>query len=126
MIMVLKVSGTMVSGWRVFGLVPDRHQSAQKAWVGAVQIAHHTARSPADPQPASSPDRSLSAIPFLAPPANDRDSITSAPRDVRTLRITDTADIAPRASDSLVPVARARGIGSRFRAPAPRLSEKRA
>ncbi len=54
MIMVLKVAGTMVSGWQVFGLVPDKGERSESA-------APAPAPAPAQPQQAASEARSTAA-----------------------------------------------------------------
>jgi len=125
MIMVLKVSGTMVSGWRVFGLVPDNEE---RGGMTALAPAPATVVRAGSPAASSSPasDRRIPVSSFaVAPAANDAGALGEGGR--RETRVI-ARDIASGGAqvEPLMPsgASRARGIGSRFRAPAPRLSEK--
>jgi type IV secretion system protein VirB6 len=125
MVMVLKVAGTMVAGWRVFGLVPDKadrdERPATPASVAVPAAVPSTAAASAVPG-----DRRIPVAAFAtAPAANDPGAAgEGARRDTRV--ITSSAASAGAQVTPLNPtgVSRARGIGSRFRAPPPRLSEK--
>jgi type IV secretion system protein VirB6 len=126
MILVLKVSGTMVSGWRVFGLVPDKaERSDAPSAPAATVVAPVTGVSPAQ-VPASPTDRRIPVSSFaVAPAANDAGALgEGGRRDTRVV----TREVASAGAQvtplNLVSGSRARGIGSRFKAPAPRLSEK--
>ena len=126
MIMVLKVSGTMVSGWRVFGLVPDKDERGGKVTALApAPAAVVPAAAPAAANTSAS-DRRIPVSSFaVAPAANDAGALGEGGR--RETRVI-ARDIASGGAqvEPLMPTgaSRARGIGSRFRAPAPRLSEK--
>jgi type IV secretion system protein VirB6 len=128
MIMVLKVAGTMVAGWRVFGLT------------GSVML-EGDARTPATANPVTAP------IPAVAPASGQGRAATGAPsREIRLARGApaaandagpaggtgrrDTkvvASVATASAGSVTghsPLSRARGIGSRFRAAPARSLEK--
>jgi type IV secretion system protein VirB6 len=126
MVMVLKVSSTMVSGWRVFGLVPDKAEVREVPAASApAVIAQPAGVSPAQPQVSPS-DRRIPVSSFaVAPAANDAGSFgEGGRRDTRVVTrevASATAQVAPLNPTG---TSRARGIGSRYKAPAPRLSEK--
>ncbi|MGX7953710.1 type IV secretion system protein [Tsuneonella sp. HG249] len=125
MIMVLKVAGTMVSGWRVFGMVPEKGERGE----GGFSTAGTTVVPATGPAPtaqvAASSDRRIPVTAFAtAPAANDGGAIgVGGQRDTRV--VTNTIASAPgQATAAIAGASRARGIGSRFRSPPPRLSEK--
>ena len=126
MFMVLKVAGTMVAGWRVFGLVPDR-ESREQSPISVVPALAPAAAAAAASSPAQgASDRRIPVAAFAtAPAANDAGAIVQGVRR-ETRVVTDTlasggAQVAPVSATG---TSRARGIGSRFRSPPPRLSEK--
>jgi type IV secretion system protein VirB6 len=117
MAMAMKVTGSIVGGWRVFGLVHRDAQSAQQT------IQLQTAPVAGQPAAASSGTAATfvrrpvftgtAATPpmgFEAPAARSRSFQSSRNHTVTTQTSDDYSPIAPFAS------ARARGIGSRFRA----------
>ncbi len=127
MTLVLKVAGTMVAGWRVFGLT------------GSVTLEGE-ARTPASANPVAAP------IPAVAPASGQGRAATGAPsREIKLARgapaaandagpagasgrrETKVAGVATASSGSATghsPLSRARGIGSRFRAAPARSLEK--
>ena len=126
-VMMLKVTATMVSGWRVFGLVTDKVERVGAGTTSgappAITPAAATVNSPA---PAASSDRRIPVSSFaVAPAANDAGTIGEGGRRQVSLVTREVASggaqVAPLTPGG---ASRARGIGSRFRAPAPRLSEK--
>lgn len=125
MVMVLKVGATMVSGWRVFGLMPDaRERTAPAAPAPAMVLP--AAQAPAPQAGGQAAERRIPVSSFaVAPPANDPGATAGGGR--RETRViareaaSGPAQVAPLNTGA---VSRARGIGSRFRAPPPRLSEK--
>jgi len=132
MIMVLKVSATMVAGWRVFGLVADRQEqaietaSAAAASAGAAQMAAATQAAQGPGGSAGAPAASRRAIPTAAmataAPAND-----SGPASTGSSRVTKIYAAGGDASKQAAQAAssqRASGIGSRFRAPNSPRTEK--
>ena len=124
MAMVLKVSSTMVAGWRVFGLAPDKEQRAIEtasaaAATGAAQAAagaaaaQSTVAQPSAPTPSARRTIPTGAM-ATAAPANDAGVGSGAGSSRVTKVYASTADAAPIAFSG---VSRAAGIGSRFRAP---------
>jgi type IV secretion system protein VirB6 len=126
MILVLKVSGAMVSGWRVFGLAPEKgeRRDAPAAPAPAV-IAPVTGAAPAQAQGAVQERRIPVSSFAVAPAANDAGAFgEGGRRDTRVVTrevASAGAQVAPLSPGG---ASRARGIGSRYKAPAPRLSEK--
>lgn len=119
MVMVMKVAGTMVAGWQVFGLARgDRDRSDAPA----PQIAPPTVPATADARAVFSRGAGMAAVTVQAADGHARSSPLQGgvPRDRRTVT-TQAAGAVP----ALPPVQqrRARGIGSRFAAPAPRNRE---
>jgi len=130
MIMVLKVAGTMVSGWRVFGMVPDRMDKADRPATvissvapaaGAVGATGAAAAGAGTGSGAGPTDRRIPVAAFAtAPAANDAGG---GARDVRVINNT-LASGSGQAAPAMPGAGRARGIGSRFKSAPPRLSEK--
>ncbi|MDZ4307417.1 type IV secretion system protein [Allopontixanthobacter sp.] len=119
MIMVLKVSATMVSGWRVFGLVPDR--LAEGGTQTVYTIAQTGGVAGQAPVPAGStvgsPSRQIpiSAVTTGAP-ANDPGT-GLAPAASRETRIFTNAAGSGQVQPLTGNPSRTRGIGTRFRSP---------
>ena len=127
MVMVLKVAGTMVAGWRVFGLVPgktERGEGGSTVSPAAVPAASPVPLAPAAP-PSAAPDRRIPVTAFAtAPAANDAGALGGAGRrDPRVIAPT-MASAPGQAVAAITGASRARGIGSRFKSPPPRLREK--
>ncbi|MXO90967.1 type IV secretion system protein [Pontixanthobacter aquaemixtae] len=129
MIMVLKVSATMVSGWRVFGLIPDKNADRDDApFAGQAKALVQSINRPlstAEAAALSPPPRRSIPVSGVAPTpaANDtarggREQVTK--RETRVFATSSgggkTRTLAPAAS-------RTHGIGNRFR-PAAKTSEK--
>jgi len=127
MVMVLKVAGTMVAGWSVFGLTgtvaiegDGRGNAApgpMAAPVPALAIAAEQARAAA-----TAPSREIRLARAAPAAANDAGSAGGARRETRVVNSVATAAAGSAAGNS--PVSRARGIGSRFRAAPARSLEK--
>lgn len=120
MTMMMKVAGTMVSGWSVFGLGgQDEREGATVAAAAAVAAAR--AADPASAAPAAAAavrPRAPALAATLAPPAaaDGSGGPGSGPASVRR----STTVIQPGAAAPTLPLqarTRARGIGSRFAAP---------
>ena len=127
MIMVLKVAGTMVSGWRVFGLVAekgDRGERGSASRAATVVPASAAAMMPAAAQSAAAGERRIPVAAFATgPAANDVAVGIGGSRETRV--VTNTVASAPgQASSPTTGRSRARGIGSRYRSPQPRLSAR--
>ena len=126
MILVLRTAGTMVSGWTVFGLA---NKAEDKSSAAARAAAPAPAPAPAA-QAAQEASRSIASArridvsaPAVAMAANDS-TPASAPAAASGGRTTQvfTAS-APGQATPATGVSRASGIGSRFRAPAPKKLE---
>ena len=128
MIMVLKVAGTMVAGWRVFGMVPEKGERGEGGSSAASSTVVPAATAAPTAQATASSDRRIPVSAFAtAPAANDAEGAgAGGPRDTHV--VTNTIASAPgQATAAIAGASRARGIGSRFRSPPPRsgpLSEK--
>ena len=128
MIMVLKVAATMVAGWRVFGLVAERagEAPARAATLAAAAAAPAAAAVAAAAGGAagaagSAPSRQIRLAATLPPAANDPGSLPATARPGTRLVAGPAAAPVAAANSSL---SRARGIGSRFRAPQSASMEK--
>lgn len=116
MAMVMKVAGTMVAGWTVFGLASARDDSAPRD--SAVPAAVPVAVAPAAPSPASVASRTAVAASSPAAPSAANDA-GPAPATQRTIRIHATSgNQAAGMQPGFAATSRAQGIGNRFR-PAP-------
>ncbi|MCT2559508.1 type IV secretion system protein [Tsuneonella sp. YG55] len=129
MAMVLKVAATMVGGWRVFGLASDRNERSEGVSTAAaptVVPAAATAASSAAAQPSAGGERRIPVTAFAtAPAANDvgAGSASGGLRDTRV--VTATAASAPgQVGSPMIGSTRARGIGSRYKSPPPRLQAR--
>ena len=119
MIMVLKVAGTMVAGWSVFGLAGGRGDSEGSASSAAGRAAP-TAAAPVSPifdsriaSPA--PSRQIRMGGAAAPlAANDAGPAVASTRRETTIVAGAMGSTGAQPSAA---ASRARGIGSRFRAP---------
>ena len=126
MIMVLKVSGTIVAGWSVFGLSrsasDERDAAVSQSTVRAapISVAAPLAAEAASPRASPARARRINLAATGAPVAANDAGPTSAPgrRDTRLV-----ASAAGQAAAAPSP-SRARGIGSRFRAASARPTEK--
>lgn len=123
MFMALRIASTMVSGWQVFGLAPDRLSSGAAADLArlapaAANAATVTAALAAARAPATAPTaaRRVDIVPAAAlTAANDAAGAAST---IRETRITATAAGGAQAALLNPATSRTRGIGNRFRAAA--------
>ena len=126
MILVLRTAGTMVSGWTVFGMAnkaedkssaPARAAAPAPAPAPAAQAAQEASRSIANAR------RIDVSAPAVAMAANDSTPASSpaAASGGRTTQVFTAS--APGQATPATGVSRASGIGSRFRAPAPKKLE---
>ena len=122
MVLTLKVAATMVGGWRVFGMAgdPERHGGSPSVSplappvlpaLGArpLQTANGVAGTP----------RRIDVAGVQATAANDTNGAAAASRETRIFAADGGRGSLPHAG-----ISRARGIGSRFRAPPARPMEK--
>ncbi|WP_374406434.1 type IV secretion system protein [Pelagerythrobacter sp.] len=123
MVMVLKVAGTMVAGWRVFGLVRDRDSDSGGRSAAPAPVAMQTPAVAAQGQAAATSVSqrriALSAVPTAAT-ANDAGPGSATHRETRVIGPAATGGATRSLSPS---TSRTSGIGTRFRAPATRTSE---
>jgi type IV secretion system protein VirB6 len=120
MVLVLKVAGTMVAGWSVFGLAASRGQSDGS---GSSAAGRSAAPATAGTRAALDPARGASPAPVrnirmtgVGTPTAANDPARGAAggrRETQIIAGATAAGAQPHAS-----VSRTRGIGSRFRAPA--------
>lgn len=124
MVMVMKVLGTMVGGWTVFGLaVPQGETSSGEGRVPALQAAAAAPAAAANAAAAS--ERRIPVASFAAPAsaAPHAAATAAATADPRSRAIAGQVHAPVFAAPSAAPSpgsARARGVGARFRAPAAR------
>jgi type IV secretion system protein VirB6 len=121
MAMVMRVIGSMVAGWQVFGLAGTGESSRDGSAGAAGQSAAPTAYAMADPREAQTPPgarRSAALVPMMAPasdPAAAAAGASGGPGGSRSNRtiITQTGEGLP--AQALRQAPRSRGVGSRFR-----------
>jgi len=119
MIMVLKVAGTMVAGWSVFGLAGSRSESESAGAAAAPRALPPAASAAPQPDPRNAspaPSRQIRMSSSAAAPlaANDPGPAVASTRRETTI----IAGAASASGGQPTSISRARGIGSRFRAPA--------
>jgi type IV secretion system protein VirB6 len=123
MILVMKVAGTMVSGWTVFGLTGKPADGRSEAAPAPPSQAHGvlTAGTAVDRAraAASTQSRQIRLPPATPLAANDAGTVSSPRRETRILGGSDNS------SASAALQSRARGVGSRFRAAPPRALARR-
>jgi type IV secretion system protein VirB6 len=126
MVMTIKVAGAMVSGWQVFGLAPDRAaRGADDAHAARLAPAAVVApRAGGAAQPAAEPQRRIAVSAFATSSAANENPSAAAAISHRTTRVVATANGGGQVSPLTPATSRTRGIGSRFRAPVPRSTEK--
>jgi type IV secretion system protein VirB6 len=121
MILVMKVAGTMVSGWSVFGLAgkaADEHGEVPRS-APALAMAPPAAALAID-QARSVGQRQIRLASGAPAAANDPGAPSSVRRETRVVG----PAVGPTAASPSAFQSRARGVGSRFRAAPPRRSEK--
>ena len=119
MVMVLKVAGSMVAGWTVFGLAGGSARDGDKP-VGA-PMSRAAPPAPVSPMAARHPATAAASreIRLASPaPAAANDSAAGGAASVRRDTRFVSSAAAPAAAPPASSVSRTRGIGSRFRAPA--------
>lgn len=116
MAMVLKVAGTMVAGWTVFGLAGGSVRNEDKAVNAAPAVALAPRAAPATaPTGSIASSREIRLGSAATPAANDAGP--SAPGQIRRDTRFVSAVAASAAPLSAPSPSRVRGIGSRFRTP---------
>ncbi|WP_073973256.1 type IV secretion system protein [Erythrobacter donghaensis] len=117
MLLSLKVAGTMVAGWQVFGLVPSPERERPAETPRPVPVAQPAATAPRNTNVAPvTPAATARRIDVAPPPpvvvANDTGTDGGAVRDTRV--VTAVSGGGQVVSIAAAP-ARTRGIGNRFR-----------
>ena len=117
MFLALKVASTMVAGWQVFGLVPDKDRSRSDEGPRAVAVPAPLASMPrstniAPASPASAPRRVDVAPRQPVIVANDTGAEGSVSRETRVYATSSGGGQAAPLNPS---TSRTRGIGNRFR-----------
>jgi type IV secretion system protein VirB6 len=117
MVLMLKVSGTMVAGWRVFGLAdPAPRDEREPAQASAPNPIVAEQRLAAAAQASAPPPRRLAVAGAAAVVANDPGEAPAlASRETKIIAATAPGGAQVAALQSSP--SRARGIGSRFRGP---------
>jgi type IV secretion system protein VirB6 len=118
MFMALKVAGTMVAGWQVFGLVPDKERGRDSDTPRALPVAAPAATTMPRNMNVASASAGLAprrvdvapTLPTLA--ANDAEPAGSVSRETRVYA---TSDAGGQAVPLNAATSRTRGIGNRFR-----------
>jgi type IV secretion system protein VirB6 len=120
MVLVMKVAGTMVAGWSVFGLAnrapAERGQAAASPPAPVMTAPVLAAAVDQARTAAQAPTRQIRLAATAPVAANDADAASITRREPRI--VGGQADRAPALAGSSQ--SRARGVGSRFRAAAPR------
>lgn len=127
MVMVIKVTTTMVGGWTVFGLVRERGERED-----ALPLAPAAAPMAVQAVPGEGISTSRSAPPrridisgiATAAAANDGAAVQGAVAATREIRVVEAASGGAQVVPLNPAQSRTRGIGNRFRAPGARLTEK--
>jgi type IV secretion system protein VirB6 len=127
MILTLKVATTMVSGWTVFGFAPGKRANDSDGARTPASVVVHAAAPAGVAAPSQGSAASVQRmIPVsavaTAPAANDAG--VAGGTAIRQTRVVEAASGGVQLSPASQGTSRARGIGSRFRAPSPRPSEK--
>lgn len=123
MVMVLKVAGTMVSGWTVFGLaMPKAERGSTTVSHMPVAAAPQAASASAQRTAGLAPTRDVRLAPATLSAANDAGPPSTGPGH-REFRVAAGAAAASEPAAHASP-SRTRGIGSRFRTATSRPLEK--
>jgi type IV secretion system protein VirB6 len=119
MVLVLKVAGTMVAGWTVFGLAgggKDAERMPAAAAPPAAPAAAAVAATAEGARPA--PTRAIRMGPSAPMAANDTGPAAASSRETKIIAAAASAAAHSPAASANASLSRTRGIGSRFRGPA--------
>ena len=126
MVMVLKVMGTMVGGWQVFGLANSdsvRERGSQPAGASAPPPAAHSVYNSSNgSQPAQSSAARRTAVVAATPPMAANDSGGAGGN--RVTKVYATSSGSGQAGETSKAASRTTGLGSRFKAAPARHTEK--
>ncbi|GMN02945.1 type IV secretion system protein [Erythrobacter sp. MTPC3] len=123
MAMTLKVAGTMVSGWQVFGLVPSSQERRSDEMLRAAPPAAAAAspgQQAAQAAPVTGTARARTNIAPQAAVIAANDTGAGGTTSVRETRVFATSSGGGQATPLNPSNSRTRGIGNRFRSAAPR------
>lgn len=130
MVMVLKVMGTLVSGWQVFGLANsnserDRGRSTASA-AAPGPAASNAYNGSAGSQPAPSSAARRTAVVAASPPmaANDTGGGSGGPGGARVTKVYATSSGNGQTPETSKAALRTNGLGTRFKAAPARHTEK--
>lgn len=117
MIMVMKVAGSVVSGWQVFGLAASKGGGEETRSPEALSLATYSARDLPQSATASGHSRQTVLANAVASPQGDAATAATgtAPARVSRTVITQHSLATPQSLLPSLPSQRARGIGSRYR-----------
>jgi type IV secretion system protein VirB6 len=119
MVLVLKVAGTMVAGWTVFGLAGGDKDADRTPAAAAPPAAPATAQLAATAEAnRPAPARAIRMGPSAPMAANDTGPAPASSRETRIVAAATAAAAHAPAASANASLSRSRGIGSRFRAPA--------
>ena len=130
MVMVLKVMGTVVGGWQVFGLANNDRENGQGSRTGSAPApapaAQSTYNSSNGSQPAQSSAARRTAVVAASTPmaANDAGGGSSGTGGNRVTNVFATSSRGGQSGESSKAASRTTGLGSRFKAAPPRHTEK--
>jgi type IV secretion system protein VirB6 len=112
MLLVLRVAGTMVAGWSVFGLASKTGTGREEAVPGVrIPLLPTPAGAAVDQVRTVAASRPIRLAPAMPIAANDGGTAPRAQRVTRVIAATSPASVSPLSPS------RARGVGSRFRSP---------
>lgn len=125
MVMALKVAGTMVAGWHVFGLARnDEERRSERDRAPAPPAAQTAAAATQSQTSSSGAAQRRIAVSAVTPATAANDVGPGAQGSTRReTRIVSAAQGGSQVQPLSSPTSRASGIGSRFRAPQKRISE---
>ena len=128
MVMVLKVTGTMVAGWQVFGMVPDKSENRTDTATTAPPPAAQSPTAQTQQQPAAAGATGNSArrtaVAAAAPYIAANDTGGSGSGSIRETRILTSASGSGQAGIASTGPSRTRGLGTRFKPAPARSTEK--
>ena len=127
MFLVLKTAATMVSGWTVFGLArSDKDEGGSRAHAPVPAPAAHSPAAQAQQasQTLAAARRIDVSAPAIAGVANDSGTSVGGANIHRTTKVFATSSDPAQAKSHSGGPSRVAGVGSRFRAAAPRSTEK--
>jgi type IV secretion system protein VirB6 len=124
MVMILKVTASMVAGWQIFGLAGRGHEQSPPA--AQTQYPQTAASQPMADATAAPAARSRHGVMAASMAAADAGGLASSSPAIRVSRDVIVAPVDAGRQSPRLPAQRARGVGSRFRARPSQFREKKA